>query len=316
MTDQENTPKAILLIILGMSVFAVQDALIKSMTLETNIFLIYFMRSSIGLLILSIFLYLKKEAIIFKTHYPLLTILRTIIFFIAFTLYYFSLSKLSLAKAITLFFISPFFITIFSIIFLKEVIGLQRWLALIIGFIGVYLVMEPDFKNFDIYSTFPILCAIGYALTMIIQKITSNKDNLYSQAFHLYIGAIIFSIILGIFIGDGKYYNPSNQEFIFLFQAWSIKNYSTFFIFILIGFITVFGFLCIFQAYRIGSPPSVAPFEYIIIFWALIISWFIWEETLSFSGYIGLSMILFASIYTYFREVRKKIKITIDKPLR
>ena len=316
MTDQENTPKAILLIIIGMSVFAIQDALIKSLTLEANIFLIYFMRSLMGLLILSLFLFLKKEPIIFKTHYPILTILRTIIFFIAFTLYYFSLSKLSLAKAITLFFISPFFITIFSILFLKEVIGIQRWFALIIGFVGVYLVMEPDFNNFDIYSTFPILCAIGYALTMIIQKITSDKDNLYSQSFHLYIGALIFSTILGIVIGDGKYYNPSNPEFIFLFQAWSIKNFSMFFIFFLIGFITVFGFLCIFQAYRIGSPPSVAPFEYIIILWALIISWFIWKETLSLSGYIGLSMILFAGIFTYFREVRKKIRVTIDKPLR
>ena len=79
------------------------------------------------------------------------------------------------------------------------------------------------------------------------------------------------------------------------------------------GFIS---FLCIFQAYRIGSPPSVAPFEYVIIVWGLIISWFIWEETLSTRGYIGLIFIVFGGIYTYFREIRKNIKITLDKPLR
>ena len=316
MKTNNDNPKAIVFIIIGMSVFAAQDALIKSLSTETNMFLIYLSRALVGIVLLSLFLFIKKEPIIFKTNYPKLTILRGIIFFISFTLYYFSLSKLSLAKAITLFFVSPFFITILSIFFLKETIGIKRWLALIIGFLGVYLVMEPDFKDFDIYTIFPILCAFGYAATMIIQKITSDKDNLYSQTFHLYIAAIIFSIIFGIIAGDGKFYDSSNKDLSFLLQPWKIDSLSLTFALFLIGIITVIGFLCIFQAYRIGSPPSVAPFEYIIIVWGLIISWFVWEETLSFTGYIGLLLIIFGGIYTYFREVRKNINITIDKPLR
>ena len=76
------------------------------------------------------------------------------------------------------------------------------------------------------------------------------------------------------------------------------------------------GFLCIFQAYRIGSPPSVAPFEYILILLSLIISWIIWDETLTLKGYIGLFFIISAGFYTFIREKRKKILVTIDKPLR
>ena len=71
-----------------------------------------------------------------------------------------------------------------------------------------------------------------------------------------------------------------------------------------------------FQAYRIGSPPSVAPFEYILIVLSLIFSWLIWNETLNFKGYIGLGCIVFGGIYTFFRETKKHVKITIDKPLR
>jgi len=316
MKTKENTPKAILLLIIGMTVFALQDALIKFISEETNIFLIYFFRAFIGIILLFLFLFFKKQPIILRTNYPFLTLVRGIVFFLSFTLYYFSLTKLSLAKAITLFFVSPFFITIFSIIFLNEVVGMKRWFALFIGFIGVYLVMEPDFNNFDIYSTFPILCALGYALTMIIQKYTADKDNLFSQTFHLYFAAIIFSIFIGIFSGDGRFYDPLNSDFHFLLQPWSINNSFIFFSLICIGFITVVGFLCIFQAYRIGSPPSVAPFEYIIILWSLIISWFVWEETLSISGFLGLSLIIFGGIYTYIREVKKNTNITIDKPLR
>ncbi len=316
MIKKENTPKAIILMLLGMSVFAFQDALIKIISDKTNLFLIYFTRSLIGAILLSLFLYIKKEPIIFKTYYLKLTILRGCLFFVSFSLYYFSLTKLSLAKAITLFFVSPFFITILSIILLKEIIGIKRWLAIIFGFIGVYLVMEPDFSNFDYYSTFPIICAFGYALTMIIQKITSDKDNLYSQTFHLFFAAIFFSIIIGIFTGDGKFYNETNIEYMFLLRQWSLNSVSILTIFLFIGIITVFGFLCVFQAYRIGSPPSVAPFEYIIILWGLIISWVFWEESLSYRGYLGLMMIIVAGMYTYIRETKKNVKVIIDKPLR
>tara|TARA_B100001123_G_scaffold439861_1_gene577599 strand:+ start:501 stop:1451 length:951 start_codon:yes stop_codon:yes gene_type:complete len=316
MSKKDNTPKAIFLIILGMSVFAFQDALIKLLSNEVNLFLIYFFRSLVGIMLLSAFLFLKKETIIFKTHYPKLTILRGIIFFMSFVLYYFSLSKLFLAKAITLFFVSPFFITILSIIFLKEVVGIKRWLAIFLGFLGVYLVMEPDFNNFELYSTFPVLCALGYSVTIMIQKITSDKDNLYSQTFHLYFFALFFSIILGAILGGGKFFNPSNNNLDFLLKPWSINSFSMFMILLLIGIITIFGFLCIFQAYRIGSPPSVAPFEYILIPWGLIISWFIWGETLSINAYIGLFLILFGGIYIYLREIRKNVQVTKVKPIR
>ena len=65
MNNQENTPKAILLMLLGMSVFAIQDALIKIISSETNLFLIYFTRSLIGAILLYLYLYIRKEPIIF-----------------------------------------------------------------------------------------------------------------------------------------------------------------------------------------------------------------------------------------------------------
>ena len=170
MQVKENTPKAIILIIIGMSAVAFQDTLIKYISSETNIFLILLFRALLGIIFLSIFLKIKKKPLIFKTNYPILTIIRVLLFYSAFVLYFFSLTKLSLATAVTLFFVSPFFITILSVIFLNETIGLRRWLALIIGFIGVILVMDPKINNFNIYATFPVICAFFYASTMIIQK--------------------------------------------------------------------------------------------------------------------------------------------------
>ena len=316
METMENTPKAIILIIIGMSFVAFQDVIIKIISSETNVFLILLFRALLGFILLAIFLKIKKQPIIFKTNYPLLTTIRGIIFFIAFCLYFFSLTKLSLAIAVTLFFVSPFFITILSMIFLNEKIGLRRWLALIIGFIGVFLVMDPKFDNFNIYTTFPIICTFFYALTMIIQKKTSAKDKLHSQVFHIYFFAFIIALIIGITAGDGHYYDSSNQNLQFLLRSWTLNNAFIIYSLFLIGILGVFSFLCIFQAYRIGSPPSVAPFEYILILWSLILSWIIWDETLNFKGFLGLALIISAGIYTFIRERKKQIQITIDKPLR
>ena len=316
MQVKENTPKAIILIIIGMSAVAFQDTLIKYISSETNIFLILLFRALLGIIFLSIFLKIKKEPLIFKTNYPFLTIIRVLLFYTAFILYFFSLTKLSLATATTLFFVSPFFITILSMIFLNETIGFRRWLALIIGFIGVILVMDPKINNFNIYATFPVICAFFYALTMIIQKKTSLEDSLYSQVFHIYICAIVFSIVIGFVIGNGNYYDSSNDHFQFIFRAWSLNNINIIFSLFFIGISGFVAFLCIFQAYRIGSPPSIAPFEYILIVWSLILSWIIWHETLNFKGYIGLSFIVFGGVYTLIRERKKHVQITIDQPIR
>ena len=83
--------------------------------------------------------------------------------------------------------------------------------------------MDPKINNFNIYTTFPIICAFFYAITMIIQKKTSMKDNLYSQIFHIYFFAIIIALIIGIITGNGHYNVSSNQNYNFLLRAWSFK---------------------------------------------------------------------------------------------
>ena len=202
MIQTKDNPKAIFLILLGMTVFAVQDTLIKLLSNDTNLYLIYFIRSLVGLSVIFIYLKIKSIPIIFKTHYPLLSFVRVIAFFIGFSLYYYSLTKLSLAMAVTLFFVSPFFITILSMLIIKEKIGPRRWMAILIGFIGVYLVMNPKIENFNMYTIFPVICALCYAFTVIIQKKTSDRDSLFSQVIHIYISAVIFSIIIKSSLGS------------------------------------------------------------------------------------------------------------------
>ena len=312
----DNNIKAIILVVIGMFVFSIQDALIKVISGSVNIYVIYIVRSIIGLLAILIYCKLKDIKLIFKTHYPIITTLRVSGFFLGFSLYYFSLSKISLPEAVTLFFVSPFFVTIASKFLIGEKVGIYRWSLIFVGFIGVYLVLNPDFNNFNIYTLFPIFCAFFYAMTVVIQKKTSDYDNLFTQIIHTYISAIIFSIIIYIVLKNLTFSSNQLIEYNFILMSWDIPDIFSFFILVIIGVTGVIGFFSIFGAYRMGSPSTIAPYEYSLIIWSIILGYLIWNEYLSFRGFIGLFLILSASFFTLYREYILNVKINTDKPLR
>ena len=316
MMSVDKNIKAILLILLGMFVFTIQDALIKLISDSINIYVIYITRSITGLFVIIIYCKIKKIKIVLKSYYPFITIIRVTGFFLGFSLYYFSLSKISLPEAVTLFFASPFFVTIFSKFIIGERVGFYRFSSIVIGFIGVYLVLDPNFNDFNIYSLFPIICAFFYAFTVVIQKKTSDKDSLFTQIIHTYISAIIFFFFFFVIISNLSFSHYQLSEYNFILMSWNIPDYSSFLILIIIGFTGVIGFFSLFGAYRIGSPTTIAPYEYSLIFWSILLGYFIWNEYLSIKGVFGLSLILLASLFTLYREYILSIKINTDKPLR
>ena len=195
---KNNNPKGILYILVGMAIFSIQDALIKFVYEDCALYELYFGRTLTAAILLISYLIYSKQKIILKAHYPYLAVLRVGCFFFGFSFFYLSLTFMSLAMANALFFSSPFFISILAMIFLKEKIGIRRWSAIFVGFVGVYIVLNPDFNNFNVMSLAPVACALCYSISMTITKITSDKDNVYTQMLHLYIGAISISILFFI----------------------------------------------------------------------------------------------------------------------
>ena len=117
---KENNFLAITYIMLGMTAFALQDTVIRLLAVDISILQVMFARSVVALILLTLFLKITKKEIILKTEFPKLSIFRTVMFILAFVFYYIGLHYLTFAEATALFFTAPFFITIFSGIFLKE----------------------------------------------------------------------------------------------------------------------------------------------------------------------------------------------------
>ena len=316
MASKNNNPKGIILILLAMMVFSVQDSLMKYIYSFVSLYEVYLVRTLVSLVIMLLFLKLTKKPIVFKTQYPLLTFCRVILFFFGFSSFYISLTVMPLATATALFFVTPFLITIFANLFLKEHIGPRRWGAVIIGFIGVYIVLNPDFRNFDYLSLTPILCAFCYSLSMIIIKKTSEKDSVYTQTFTFYFGAIIISSIFYFFIGDGQYNTSNHPASQFIFREWFENLEVSMLLMIFTGFTASAAFLLLFTAYSIASPAVVSPFEYSILLWSSLSGWIFFDEILNLRTFIGIFVIVTSGIYIFMREKAQDQSIVTEKPLR
>ncbi len=316
MSTQNNNPKGIVFILIAMIVFSVQDGIMKHIYNFVSLYEIYLIRTVVSFVLILLFLIITKKPIVFKSQYPLLTFTRVILFFFGFSSFYVSLTVLPLGTATALFFVTPFLITIFAHFFLKEEIGLRRWSAVVVGFIGVYVTLNPDFSNFNYLSLLPILCALCYSLSMIIIKKTSDKDSVYTQTFTFYIGAIIISIIFYFIIGDGKYNVSDHPASQFIFREWFVDFNSNILLMTATGVTATLAFLFLFTAYSIASPAVVSPFEYSILFWSPLVGWLYFDEIPSLNTVIGILIIVSSGVYIFMREKAQNQSLASEKPLR
>ena len=316
MSAQNNNPKGIVFILIAMIVFSVQDGIMKHIYNFVSLYEIYLIRTVVSFVLILLFLIITKKPIVFKSQYPLLTFTRVILFFFGFSSFYVSLTVLPLGTATALFFVTPFLITIFAHFFLKEEIGLRRWSAVVVGFIGVYVTLNPDFSNFNYLSLLPILCALCYSLSMIIIKKTSDKDSVYTQTFTFYIGAMIISIIFYFIIGDGQYNVSDHPASQFIFREWFVDFNSNILLMTATGVTATLAFLFLFTAYSIASPAVVSPFEYSILFWSPLVGWLYFDEIPSLNTVIGILIIVSSGVYIFMREKAQNQSIATEKPLR
>ena len=314
--DTNQNTKGIFFIMTGMAFFSIQDSLIKYIYEDVALFELYFGRTLIQSIILLSFVLLTKKIIILKTHYPVLTLVRVVCFFFGFSFFYISLTFMTLAMTSALFFSCPFFMSMFAKFFLKEKIGIRRWSAIFVGFIGVLIVLNPSLEEFNFFKLAPVACALCYATSMTITKYTSSKDSIYTQMTWLYIFAIFASIIIFLVSGDGKFNNFSDSTMQFIFREWFTNPAEAWPYVLVMGIVASISFFCVFSAYSIASPSIVSLFEYSYIVWAMLAGYILFETVPVPRTFIGAAIIIGAGFYIYYREKIKGQMIATDVPNR
>ena len=308
-----NNIRGLLLVITGMLFFVVQDTLIKLTVDDFSLLQVLVFRASVGTIILICYLLYKKQKIVFSSAYPFIAIFRGFFFFLGFLLFFISISKISLAEATSLFFVSPIFITIFSYFILRTQIGFQRIFAILIGFVGVLLIVKPSFTNLNIYMLFPIFTSMTYAASMVLAKKTSKDDSLFQQTFHIYIGAFIGGILISTLI----YYSKTN--FIILDNLnnpWIINDLTSIGMILIISVLGSFGIISLIAAYRLGNILINSPSEYLYLLFSVSIGYIIFNEMPDFYSFIGIFLIVTSGLYIIYRENKRNDYVVTETTLR
>ena len=311
-----NNTLGIIYILVAMATFSVHDSILKFIFQKASLYEIYFGRIFIAAILSGTFLLIFKKKLTLITHYPILSLIRVILHFLAFSMFFISLTYLSLAVATALYFSTPFFMSIFAKTLLNENIGYRRWLAIFFGFIGIYIILNPNFSNFDFKNLLPLLCAFFYALSMTITKITSDKDDTYTQLFYFYIITIILCLIMYFFLGSGQFDNFSDPTVKFIFREWFSNFDYTWQYIVLMGILASIAFTCVFKAYSNYYTSITSIFEYSLIILLIIIGYFFFDDIPTIRTIAGVIIVMSAGVYIFLREQKRDQEVNLDTPLR
>ena len=283
--------------------FSTNDVAIKFISTDYALHLVVLIRSLVGLVVLFLFIVpLSGGVKVLYTNRLGLHLLRGFCVVFANITFFLGLAALPLAEGVAIFFISPLLITIFSVVFLKEIVGSRRWAAVTIGLIGVIIILRPGSATFQAASLLPLSAAFGYATLHMLTRYIGKTESAASLSFYIQLTFLVVCLMLGLTIGDGKFSGSNDPSLEFLFRAWSWPSKDHYSILILIGTTSAFGGFFISQAYRISEAAVVAPFEYvalpIAIFWGVIV----FGEFPDKTTFIGIALILGSGLYIIWRE--------------
>ena len=225
---------------------------------------------------------------------PVVHAMRGVLLAIATSFFFFSLLYLPLADAIAIFFVQPMMLTLLSSLFLGESIGWHRKSAVVAGFLGALLIIQPGSDSFTLAALLPMGAALFFSGYLVVTRSVANIDHPLTMQFASGIGATIalsLALFPGTLLSDpvwGAQF-PSTIEWGYLTA---------------IGFIAAVGHLLVVIAVNRAPASVLAPFGYVEIIAATALGWLIfgdWPDALS---WIGIAIIIASGLYVFVREQR------------
>jgi drug/metabolite transporter (DMT)-like permease len=296
----EDTPiRGILFLMGGVFIFSTQDVLIKYLSNGYPLFEIMFIRSITAIVPGLILVHFDSGLPSLKTKLAGAHFIRSTLLFLSYTFYYLGLAALPLADAVALFYTAPFFVTILSIIILKDKVGISQWVALMTGFTGVLIMLHPGdgFGIIDKAAILPVLAALSYACAVLVTRRIAPSESASVMGFNLVVYSILVSGGLGLLLGNGLEIVNPNLVLDFITRAWIFPPAKDLGIMMGIGVFVSIGFYCLTQAYRVAKPSTIAPFEYTGMVPAVIWGFFFWNEIPSSTTLMGILFIVVSGIY-------------------
>jgi S-adenosylmethionine uptake transporter len=306
MMNISSNLKGIGFLLLAMLIGSLQSVAVKWIGGNYSVLEIVTVRSLVALPITLLFFRLEGGKGLPTTSQPKLQGVRGIFLFLSYTTFMMGLAALPLADVEAIRFSGPLMITILSVFMLSEKVELQRWLALIVGFAGILLIVKPGSTNFNEGSLFVLISVLFYALTVILTRKMKATDSSATMAYFsswvYLIAAFIFSPLAAA-VGETPKAHPSVA---FLFHAWTMPTLLDLFIMSGLGLVWAAWAYFMTRAYSTAQASMIAPFEYISLPISIMWGFLIWHEIPAGMNIAGAALTLLSGLYILVQEQKKK----------
>jgi drug/metabolite transporter (DMT)-like permease len=288
--------RGMLSVALGVSIFSLQDAIVKGLSGTYPVHEIVVLRSLVGLPIL-IAVARLVDGKTPRLHRLGLHLVRGLALYLSYTAYYLALAHLPIAECVALYFTAPFFVASLSLPMLGERVSVRSWAAIIVGFGGVLVVARPSPELFDPSVLLPIASALAYAVSAVLTRRLGTTESgsamaISATAFYIVAGAATALALSGIEVpGD------AHQSLRFLLLAWSWPGAADAGLLASCGLIAAGGFFFLAQGYRLAEANRAAPFEYAALPWGILWGYLFFANLPDWPTVAGALVIVYGGLY-------------------
>lgn len=276
---------AIAVMCLGVLMLVVNDVLAKWLTATYTPLQIVFVRNIIALPSIAAFIVLTRGPGAFRTGNLRLHAVRGFFAVCAAFTFFSGIAILPLAEATSIAFVAPIIATALSVPLLKERVGWRRWMAVLVGFAGVLIVVRPGAATFQPASFYLLGTAFFYAVYMITAGRIERDESFWTMSFYVVLFPTIYSALVVPFL-------------------WSDVDPAHLLVFAAQAFFGTIGINLMAHAFRMGDASVVAPFDYTALIWASLFGWLVWGDLPGLWTYTGAAVIIGSGIYIVYRETR------------
>lgn len=280
---------AMLFMAMGVFGFAVLDALTKRLTDDYGTWQIIFLsRVVTTTLILAFVLKSHRSASVLRSSHLRTHIGRSVLVIATTWCFFESLRYIDLAYAVAVAFAAPLFMTALSGPLLKEKVGWHRWGAVLMGFAGVVIALQPGSDGVSYGAALALAAAVAYALLQLWLRPLAGRESSHNIIFY----TTLFSGLLAM--------APALME-------WRWPDFTGWVLFLAQGSASTLAQTCIIRAFRQGEASLLAPIEYTALIWVGLFGYIFWDEIPALQVIVGAAIIIASAIYIAQREAKKKV---------
>jgi len=289
--------KGILFLLLAMLIISLQSIAVKGLGGSYPVLEMVVLRNLVALPFTLFFFRLEGKRGLPSTPQFKLEFTRGMFLFLSYTTFMMGLAALPLAEVEAIRFSGPLMITILSVFLLREKVEARRWLALLVGFLGVLLIVRPGSASFNLGSVFILISVLFYALTVISTRKLQATDSSATMAYYsslVYLAAALVLVPLTLMVGEVPDAPPSLA---FLFRAWAMPSLLDGIIMCGLGLVWAGWTYCMARAYSLAQASVAAPFEYLSLPINILWGFALWREIPTWLTLAGAGLTLLSGMF-------------------